>query len=212
MRRNSFFGSQGARVARAIHALLPGFSSHTAHAPDAATATAATAVGRSAAHSSLNRPTDHPASSPDPHAAFVELERASGAASLSAAGAHSGSDSFVVRARSPWKASLRPASLSSAAEWVSLLASVGWGVAAAHARSDDEYDARFVPHSFERGFMQLVPRAVRDEWMDDLLTATFDEVSRRHGDYACWQAHAQAQPDLRPEPRDEEEEEDDAED
>ena len=197
LHRNAFYGSAGARVARAIHALLPGLMSPTPHASFA---------------------------TPDPHTAFVELHGLSDGAAPDLPELHSAaaatpprhsSDSFLVRERSPWKRKLKPRKiLRSHADWLSLAGSVGAALAAAHCRSDAHYDARFVPGYFSRGFLAAVPLSLRALWTQDLESAVWAEVARREGDYACWIEHAQNQEWSKNSPaaKDDEEEDDEEED
>jgi hypothetical protein len=138
--RNAFHGSHGARVARAIQA----FAAEGA---------------------------------PEVHAAFVELPSSSAAAAAAAAASIASApatepaaapasptmttmttDSFLVRARSPWKTSLDPStsSLRSVRAWRRLGRSIGHALAAAHARADAHYDARLAPFHFARELAALM--------------------------------------------------------
>jgi uncharacterized protein (DUF2252 family) len=62
-----------------------------------------------------------------------------------------GSESYVVRERSPWDETFPTDELTSEERLVKLAEQWGAILAAAHARADDDFDADLVPHSFEDG-------------------------------------------------------------
>jgi hypothetical protein len=123
--------------------------------------------------------------------------------------AEAGPHSFVVRARSPWKGGLKgPKHVRDLESWRSVADSVGTALAAAHARADDDYDARLVPHSFEAGFAALVPEHALDDWVAAVLAATWAEIERAEADFQCWTQHVAKHPELQPD-RDDVDDDDD---
>jgi hypothetical protein len=113
-------------------------------------------------------------SSCDPHTGFLESETLG---------------SFVVRARSPWKGSLKPHKLRGLAQWKSLARSLGLLTAAAHSRADNDYDAFLVPSSFEHAFAARVPHDLKHEWMKDVKNYTWQQWQRRKEEFECWLQH-----------------------
>jgi hypothetical protein len=97
--------------------------------------------------------------------------------------------SFSVRSRSPFKATLPYLEWRSIEEWKSVLSSLMHLLAASHCRSDNDYDIRLIPSSFEETFSHVVGEKEKGEWMGVMEGMVWEELGLRDTDWKCWKEH-----------------------
>jgi uncharacterized protein (DUF2252 family) len=105
-----------------------------------------------------------------------------------------GSGSYMVRARSPFKAGVDIDAMTDAKDWHSMARQWSQLLAANHARGDNDFDPKIVPHSFEKEFVKMHGKGKNDEWRDIIKEFAVFYDKRVSEDFQCFSQSTLVEP------------------